>query len=208
MFCSECGAAAQGKFCSACGAQLPTGDDVPRDWSEVVDYQVLLRIPAVRDRLARNAAQAKKKLTGEEFLDTYGNALGKLSGLPISLPMARLAHFAQNTYAKLGVKTGKTRIGFVARPTGTVLVELLCWLARNGRTLRGVEQLAEGCLIVAALPSDLFALEGDLVIEATRGRGGTQIQACTEIPGQMFDWGKSTRCLEALFAELSAAVAA
>jgi hypothetical protein len=215
MFCSECGAKAAGKFCSACGARLvagaeppPASIELPVDWSHLVDYQTLLQIPEVRERIARAAAQSRKSMTGEQWLDLYGKALGKLSGLPISLPMSGIARFAQSTYAKLGVKTGKSRTQFIAAPPGTVLVSLLCALARDGRTLRTVEQLADGCLLVASLPSDLLALEGDLVVGVTRALGGCEVEARTDIPGQMFDWGKSTRCLDALLAELSGAAAA
>ncbi|QEG37795.1 hypothetical protein Pr1d_51420 [Bythopirellula goksoeyrii] len=210
MFCSECGAKAAGKFCSSCGAKLTAMDsaaietiDLPIDWSDVSDYETLLRIPEVRDRIAESAAQSKKSLTGEDFLDMYGNALGKLAGLPIKLPMASLAQFAQSTYAKLGVKTGKEKSKFVVQPPGKVIVSLLCSLARSGRAIRGVHQLADGCVIVAALPSDMLALEGELIIKVCRSPGGTQVEAKTEIPGQMFDWGKSTRCLESLLSELT-----
>ena len=215
MFCSECGTKATGKFCSKCGTRLQQSDApvpdtiaLPTDWSDIVDYETLLSIPAVRDRIARSAAQSKKSLTGEDFLDMYGNALGKLAGLPVAIPMSKVAHLAQATYAKLGVKTGKSRDQFIAKPAGAVLVSILCTLARTGRTLRGAHQLEEGCVLVAALPSDLFALEGDLIITVTRSANGTQVAAKTEIPGQLFDWGKSTRCLEALFVELVSSAAA
>ncbi len=215
MFCSECGAKVAGKYCSSCGTKLLINHahvaeslELPIDWSDVIEYETLLRIPEVRSRIARSAAKSKKKLTGEDFLDMYGSALGKLAGLPIKLPMSSLAHFAQSTYAKLGMKTGKSRTQSIAQPPGKVIVSLLCWLARTGREIRGVHQLTDGCVIVAALPSDLFALEGDLILTAGRSLGGTQVEAKTEIPGQMFDWGKSTRCLEALFSELTTAAAA
>lgn len=215
MFCSECGDRAVGKFCSACGARLQGGGGVipfvepPVDWSNLVDYEALLRVSEVRDRIARSAAQSKKKMTGEEFLEIYGNALGKLSGLPVKLPMSSFARFLQSTYAKMGVKTGKSRAQFYATPPGTLLVSLLCALAREGRTLRTVHQLSDGCTLVAALPSDMLALEGDLILTVTRsGYGRSHVDARTDIPGQMFDWGKSTRCLEGLLANLALPAAA
>jgi hypothetical protein len=215
MFCSECGARAAGKFCSSCGHKLlaseqPMADVVPlpSDWSGTVDYETLLRVSEVRDAISRAAAQSKKKMTGEEFLEMYFKALGKMAGLPVPIPVTGLAHFAQSTYAKLGVKTGKSRTEFVPKPTGTVIVSILCALARDGRALRGVHQLTDGCTLVAALPSDLFALEGDLVLTIGRVQHGTRIDARTEIKGQLFDWGKSTRCLDALFAELVTSTAA
>lgn len=214
MFCSECGEKAAGKFCASCGhrldgtAAIVPSIPLPVDWSGVTDYETLLRIPEVRMRIARCAAQSKRSMTGEALLDMYGNALGKLSGLPVSLPMASLAHFAQNTYAKLGIKTGKSRVQFLAKPPGTILVALLCSLAKSGRVLREAYQRSDGCILTAALPSDLFALEGDLIIGVTRNQGGTQVEARTDIPGQLFDWGKSTRCLDAIFNELSGTLAA
>lgn len=216
MFCSECGAKGVGKFCSSCGTKLLASaarderDGEPSvvpmvEWVELIDYEQLMTIPAVRDRIARAAAQAKKKMKGEDFLDLYGKALGGLGG--VSLPMAKLAGLTQSAYAKLGVKTGKSRSATLATPPGEVLVRLLCSLAKEGRTLRDVHQLSDGCIVKAALLSDLLALEGDLIIAVRRVGGATLVEASTDIPGQMFDWGKSTRCLESLLSELGSAAA-
>ena len=213
MFCSECGAKGVGKFCSSCGTKLATSETradreaeptvVPIvDWVNLIDHEQLMAVAAVRDRIARAAAQAKQKMTGEEFLDLYGKAIGA------SVPMSKLAHFAQSAYAKLGVKTGKSRSATLATPPGEALVRLLCSLAKEGRTLREVHQLSDGCIVRAALPSDLLSLEGDLVIAVRRVGGATLVEAHTDIPGQMFDWGKSTRCLDSLLSELGNAAAA
>ena len=218
MFCPECGAAADRKFCPACGFRLPamaptmvvetaTGTQ-NQDWSDCLEYETLVRIPEVRDRIARAAAQAKKTMSAEDFLDKYSGAASKLAGLPVSLPMTSIAQFAQTTYAKMGVRTGKSRTEFVTQPAGQVIVSLLCSLARHGRSLREVHQLTDGCVLVAALPSDLFAMEGELIITVARTSRGTQVEARTEIKGQIFDWGKSTRCLDVLFAELVSPAAA
>jgi hypothetical protein len=214
MFCSECGVPAHGKFCSSCGHKFPSADasanivPLPVDWSDIIDYETLLGVPQVRDAITRAAAQTKKSLTGEECLEMYFKAFGKMAGLPVPIPVTGIARFAQSTYAKMGIKTGKQRNEFIAQPAGKLLVSILCSLARNGRTLRSAHQLADGCILVAALPSDLFALEGDLLLTVTRAPGGSRVQARTEIKGQLFDWGKSTRCLETLFAELITPAAA
>ena len=122
--------------------------------------------------------------------------------------MATIAHWAQSLHTKLGIKTGKADSRFIARPAGEVLVALLCSLARHGREVREAQQTPDGCIIVASLPSDLLALEGDLIIAVARRPEGVQVEAHTDIKGQMFDWGKSRRCLEELFAELQAESAA
>jgi hypothetical protein len=213
MFCSQCGAKAAGKFCSACGAPLlaivpgPNADEhnpqPPIDWQNLVDYAALLRIPEVRDRIAASAAQSKKRMTGEEFLEMYGAALGKFTGVP--LPMAKMAPYVQSWAASLGMKTGKSRTQFIPSPPGTVIVSLLCSLARHGREMRSVQQFADGCVLKASLPSDLWSMEGNLILAVARRPGGAQVDARTDIQGQVFDWGKSTRCLDELFRELSAA---
>jgi hypothetical protein len=227
MYCSECGVKGTGKFCTACGNRLAAsgadgavcGRDVGRadadfdptvilsvDWSDLIEYEQLISIPAVRDRIARASAQSKKRMSGEEILDLYGKAMGKLTGVP--LPMSTIAGFAQSTYAKMGVKTGKSLAAVFAMPTGEMIVRVLCHHAKNGRVLRDVQQLSDGCILRASLPSDLFALEGDLIVAVTRQLRATRIEAHTDIPGQMFDWGKSGRCLETLLGELGAAAAA
>jgi hypothetical protein len=225
MFCSGCGTKGTGRFCTACGRRLPNAgasgatsreaapppeDDaacdgtvvLSFDWSDLIDYEQLISIPAVRDRIARAAARSKKGISGEEILDLYG----KLTGVP--LPLSKLAGVAQSAYAKLGVKTGKSRSGAFAVPAGEMLVRLLCSLAKEGREVRGVHQLSDGCIVNAALPSDLWALEGDLLVSITRAGAGSRVEAATDIPGQLFDWGKSTRCLEGLLTELGTAAAA
>lgn len=208
MFCSECGVKACGKFCSACGAKLGVAEKIDTvltvDWSDLVDYETLLQIPEVRERIACSAAQSKRRLSGEQFLDLCD----KVTGTALIVPMSTIAHFAQSLHAKLGVKTGKSASRFVAQPPGQVLVSLLCSLARHGREVRGAQPLADGCVITASLPSDVFALEGDLIVGVSRQREGTQVDAHTDIQGQMFDGGKSKRCLDELFAELHSANAA
>lgn len=52
------------------------------------------------------------------------------------------------------------------------------------------------------------SLAGDLVVAVVRQGQVARVAAQTDIPGQMFDWGKSTRYLEGLLGELGAAAAA
>lgn len=211
MYCTNCGTQGSGNFCAVCGTRhagagvpivKPLVDTTPAsdNWHHEVRYAVLLNVPAVRDRLAAVPAAAKK-MTGEEWLALYDKAVGPLTGNPVSLQT--IAKVTAPIGAKLGIKTGKSRSTVVNRPAGLVIVDVLCALARNGLPLVTVHQGDAGCALEAKLPSDLFALEGKVVLTVERGAGRTtKVEAVTTIPGQWFDWGKSTRCLDRLFDEL------
>ena len=163
-----------------------------------------MSVPEVRDLIARNAVQAKRRMSGEQFLEVCDKALAPIPGVPL----AKLAQFTQPFYAKLGVKTGKARSELVASAVGTTIVTLLCAMAKLGYELQRVHQLSDGCILEATLPSDLFSFAGTLVITVRRRTDGTHVEAETNVPGQAFDWGKSARALNALFGEVHTAAAA
>jgi hypothetical protein len=205
MFCSECGKPAQGKFCSLCGAPLaatelatdvvPTG--IVPEWEREVQVETILKYPGVRDAIERHAQQATKRLTGEQFLKLADKLV------PLGVPLEGLVSVVQPLYARLGIKTGKERVYQVAAPVGQVIVRALCSLARHGQKLRGVTQAVDGCLLEASLPSDVFALEGDLLVSVRRSGAQAEVRGATHIGGQLYDWGKSNRCLDKLFTDLT-----
>lgn len=202
MFCSNCGAEARGNFCSACGEPL-TGapraaeaEEVVRDWSRETRYEKLIHVPEVREMIDRHAAMAGKRATGEEFLALFEKAI------PLGVPLGKIAPTAQALYAQMGIKTGKQRSEILPAAPGVVLVAVLCSLARHGQTVRKATQFEDGCLLEAAIPSDLRSFEGDLHISVRREGEGTRVDAATKISGQLFDWGKSNRCLDQFFNDL------
>jgi hypothetical protein len=200
MFCSECGKPAHGKFCSHCGSALVTGAAVVGetiDLDHEVRYESILKLPQVREKIERSARQAKKHWTGEQFL----SLAEKLS--PVPIPFEGIAGVLQPLYASWGIKTGKERVQQVNAPVGQVIVRALCSLARHGQALQGVTQADDGCLIEATLPSDLFALAGKLIVGVHRSGEQTKVNGATNIGGQVYDWGKSNRCLNQLFDDLS-----
>jgi hypothetical protein len=205
MFCSECGAKANGKFCWSCGKPLRQqgqGDVpiLPVDWTKITDYQTLIRVPEVRERIARHAARAKKRMSGEQFLEICDKLVSPLSG---GVSLTAIAALAHPLTERLGIKTGKSRIEQFHEPPGTMLVAVLCSLAQNGQELRQVEQADGGCVIEAALPSDMWSLAGDLVIAVRSEQTGTAIEAAATIKGQYFDWGKSRRAIDQLFGDIT-----
>ncbi len=206
MFCSECGAKVAGNFCWKCGARLvrpaeaeqrsPMSESTPIDWTNETRYEIISRHPQVRELLARQAALAKKSLTGEEFLA----AVDKIA--KFGVPLATLAEIAQPLYVRLGLGTGKSRSETFDLPPGRVIVGVLCSMAWRGQTLRSVEQAPDGCVLGAALPSDMWSLEGDLFVTIRRFESGTRVEAATKVRGQLFDWGKSKAVLNDLFTDI------
>jgi hypothetical protein len=206
MFCSQCGKPAQGKFCSNCGFALsggcstdqPVQAEILPDWDHEVRYEMILQYPGVRTTIERHARQANKRLSGEEFL-AIAEKVVPMGGVPIEKVVA----IAQPLLTRWGIKTGKHRTQQFPAPASKVLVRALCSLARHGQRLRNMTQAEDGCLIEAALPSDMFAFEGDLLVSVRRASIGAEVDAATQIGGQLFDWGKSNRSLDRLFEDLS-----
>lgn len=215
MYCSNCGAEGSGNFCSECGARLATAsglpvnvyrrdEDMPQpelpatDWRYEARYDALLENPEVRQRITQHAALARQGMTGEQFLEIADKVLAPITLVPMSATMS----IAMPIYKKLGIKTGKTRSELLPHPVGSVLVGILCSLARFGREITNVQQGVDGCVLEAKIPSDLRSLSGELVVTVLKEGAGTRVEAATQIHGQLFDWGKSNQCLEQTFTDL------
>ena len=157
----------------------------------------MIKNPHVKGLIQQHGAKAKTRLSGEEFLSIASNLL------PVNIPLETVAKFAVPFYSKLGLKTGKRLSKTLSgAPIGKVIVAALCSLAKNGQSLREVKQLENGCLLEATMPSDMFAFEGTLYVTVGKEDHGTTVEAATHIPGQIFDWGKSKRCLDRLFRDI------
>ena len=166
------------------------------DWETEVRYEALMRFPDVRASIERHAAQAPKRMSGDQFLQVAEKLM------PNSAPLEKVALMAQPIYASLGVGTGKEQTQVVDAPVGRVIVRVLCLLARRGQALRGVRQASDGCFFEAVLPSDFRSFEGDMLVTVRRREWKTEVTAATKIKGQFFDWGKSRRVLADFFADL------
>lgn len=203
MYCSNCGAEASGNFCSKCGSPLnnsvkaqnaPSNDD----WSGEVRYEVLVQIPEIREVISRHAGMAKKGISAEAFLGFIDKVV------PLGFSIEKLGSVVQPIYAQLGIKTGKERTEIISSPPGKTIVSAICSLARNGQVLQRVHQFDDGCLIEAILPSDMWSFEGEVLVSVRREVSGSRVEAATKIKGQLFDWGKSSRCLDTLFTDINA----
>jgi hypothetical protein len=211
MFCSECGVAADGKFCWKCGNPLHGGGasavatatvesttlPAPLDWSAEVRYDVLVAIPVVRDLIARQAGLAKKPVSGDVLLKLFD----KLALTPV--PTAALNKLVVPFWVNMGVKSQvKTLAETLARPCGHVIVAALCSFARNSLTLSNVDQAADGCTLHAEQPSDFRSNQGEIKVTLVRQGNSTRVDAGAWCKGQLIDYGKSAEFLKHLFEDL------
>jgi hypothetical protein len=148
---------------------------------------------------------AKKGLSGEGFLAISDKIIPLV--IPLGFSLETLGAVMQPIYAQLGIKTGKECSETLSSPAGTVIVAALCSLARHGQVIQQVRQFDDGCLLEATLPSDLWSWEGILYVTVRKADTGSRVDGATQIKGQLFDWGKSKRCLETLFADVKASPA-
>ena len=209
MYCSNCGNRAEGNFCSSCGAPLAGravapavpaagGDAVEGPGTAPFDLAMAARSPEARELVARYAAQAQKRTSGEDFLKAMDKPFAAFAGVPVS----SIATVVQPIYARLGIKTGKARVAMLNRPARDTFLALLCSLARNGQLIRALHTATDGCVVEAVLPSDMWSFEGTILVTLRHADPGTEVHASTVIKGQAFDWGKSNRCLDTLLADM------
>lgn len=209
MFCHQCGAKAHGAYCSHCGMKIMPAEGEPQPlpqvhdadddgWVNEVRYELLLKHSNVRIAIEKHASQCRKCMSAEDFLGLCDKAFSPIPGVSLT----KLAAIAQPLFADLGVKTGKTRTESFKAPPGKIIVAVLCSLARHGQTLHNVEQAEDGCLFRASLPSDLWSFKGELLVTVQRQVPSTLVEAATIIRGQLYDWGKSKRAMDALLEDI------
>lgn len=209
MYCYNCGTKAEGRFCWKCGTRVdmgPGAGEVPAQRPEVLpstsgagqlDLAAVARSAAVRELVGQYAAQARRRISGEEFLKAFDKPFTAAIGIPIS-PIALIA---QPIYARMGVQTGKERVAHIPRTARDTFIAVLCSLASNGQLVRALHAGTDGFMIEAVLPSDMWAFEGTILVTLRQAGPDTEVRASTVIKGQIFDWGKSNACLDTLLTD-------
>jgi hypothetical protein len=163
-------------------------------WWQEHRYEELLQYSDVRQAIVEHARQAPKGLSAEEFLK-HCDAIFKPMG---PIPMTSVAAIIVPMYASWGIEMKRTRSQTFAHPVGKTIVAVLCSLARTGRKLKEVHQGEDGCIVEALLPSDMWSWEGEILVTIQRASHGSHVSAATRVPGSLFDWGKSSKCLDDL----------
>lgn len=177
------------------------GAEAGDGWADDHRFEVIIGVPVVRDALGSCAAQARVPMSAEEFLQraavvfpSFGRAMDRGA-------VARGRDFA----LKRGWRTGASREAGISAPVGQVIASVLCSMAFHGQVVHAVEQRADGCTLIAEIPTDRKTFGGVLRVRIDRGADRTTaLQANAEIPGQLYDWGKSKQTVADLFADVLA----
>jgi hypothetical protein len=175
------------------------GADAGTDWYAEHRFEVIASVPAVSTAVSSCAAHAPARMSAEEFL-----AKATLV-LPHGAAIRRGGARGRALGLRWGLRTDKSREAEIPAPIGRVIASVLCSLAYHGQAVDSVEQREDGCTLTAEIPSDFKTYGGVLQVSVNRGSSGsTTVHATAQIPGQLFDWGKSKQTLAALFADVLA----
>lgn len=167
------------------------------NWDQEWRYDELMKVPDVRRMIERHTAMARTGISAEQFTKFADKVLQN------PIPSDKFAAFAQPIFGSMGIRTGKDRTLTIDAPVGRAMVRVLCSLARHGQLLRGVQQGPEGCIFTAVLPSDPMSLEGDVSVKVRRrDTRSSDVTAAMKITGQLYDWGKCRRALDAFLADI------
>ncbi len=217
MYCIHCGAHGAHNYCANCGAAQTadntreqalasqwnsidqTSDIIVAEivWTDTLQYDVILRQPEARTRIAAYASETTPGITGDDLLAVFD----AVSNVGFSLK--KLSTAILPIYDKLGIKTSrKTQVKFTA-PPGRVLLAALCALAAKGFKIEEVEQAPQACCLFAKIPMGFITNSGHLRIMLNEREGAVEAEVSVSISGQWYDWGKSQALIDALCTKIS-----
>jgi len=122
--------------------------------------------------------------------------------MPVSIPMEALGKVSSKLGVAIGIKTTKARQMHLPHNFGHVLLGTICSLAKHCMKIQSVSETQQSCMIEAVLPSSMWAWQGTIRLAVVAEDTGTGLIAETEVPGQLYDWGKSKRTIEKLLSEI------
>ena len=172
----------------------------PGDWASEYRLEVLLARPEVQSMVNACVQNARADMSAEEFLLRFASTVRVIPGA--SSTFLQGAARGREHWLSRGLQTGKSRSAVFAAPIGHVITAVLCSLARNSQEVTGTEQLEDGCVITADIPSDRKTFGGILTVEIGPTPNGTALEGSATIPGQVYDWGKSKKVLATLIADV------
>lgn len=221
MYCVHCGADGAATFCAACGrrqrdeldASQETGErpeTIPDphqdvvlatlvarvDWTESIQYQTVLGSSEVRERISSAGKQSKASITGDDLLAIF-DAVS-----PLGVSLEKLTNAILPIYDRFGIKINRDSQGVFDAPRGRVMLAVLCTLAAKSFTIDKVLQDHDQCSFHALIPTGLMTNKGRLEIRISPESQCVRVSIGITISGQWYDFGKSSRMLDEIFASI------
>lgn len=222
MFCTNCGtqAANDHSFCSTCGSKLarsgnsPTTDsssttreqlqvnrhDKVDDWRMLTSAKDIFTHPQVVERIKRISGLSSTGMPASVILEQIRIFDSKGAS---KVAMGALTEVVLPFYSNLGIKKESEVSSDFPFSYQEALVAVLCSLASRSQPLRDLRDASNGFVVDAQLPASVWAWKGDFIITLENVNGGTRVCATINIPGQMFDWGKSNRTISNMFEDVN-----
>jgi hypothetical protein len=132
-------------------------------------------------------------------VDDVGKALAPLSGSPeLFTPLLKVS---DALWSNLGIQGKKRFSQEFASAYQHVAGRFLQALAHHDCSVAALWDTATGCFVEARQPVDAFSLRGTLAADVVAvSPSFVRIEVAAETRGQLFDWGKSRRLIEQVFA--------
>mgnify|MGYP000684047336 FL=1 len=202
LFCPKCEIKIEGNFCSECGtegASLNVKKRPPAtNWREENDLGKIIKNPDVQVFIKRFSNESQRSISAEEFLKKMDTLFLPSTGVSLK----KLTDVVVPIYTKLGIKTGKSKTEHFEYSIQEVLLKLLCSLVKHKYPLHEVQEVHNGILLIAGIPSSMKTFGGDIIISIEKLAAKTSVRVDAKIKGQLFDWGESKSVIKNLFADI------
>lgn len=166
-------------------------------WFHEHRIEVLLLNELVRSRIARYTNGGHKRVgVVDEIEKAFGT--GTTAGFVFGISVAGSV-FLQGAR---GMGSGRKRTENVPWPVGRTIVAVLCSLANRNQELADVAQGSDGCTLAAKVSFSAFSVPAILTVSIRRDESGCLVEAGTQMPSGVIDWGKSKRILEGLYTDV------
>jgi hypothetical protein len=166
-------------------------------WFDEHRIEVLLLNELVRSRIARYTHGGRTRAgVVDEIEKAFGT--GTTAGFMFGISVAGSV-FLQGAR---GMRPGQKRTDNVPWPVGRTIVAVLCSLANRNQELADVAQGGDGCTLAAKVSFSALSVPAILTVSIRRNESGSVVEAGTQMPSGVIDWGKSKRILERLHTDV------
>lgn len=221
MFCTNCGTQATNdhSFCANCGSKLERSEANSekfvsnkneqseidsqggvKDWRMLTSAGEIFTHSEVVERIKRISGLSATGMPESKILEQIRIFDSKGAS---KIAMGALTEVVLPFYSNLGINKESEVTTDFAISYQEVLVAVLCSLASRSQPLRDLRDASDGFVVDAQLPASIWSWKGDFFITLEKIKGGTRVCATINVPGQMFDWGKSNRTITDLFADVN-----